>query len=633
MSATEGLERLPEIERRCRGVALGLSWVRDPRLDEVPGEPDTPDYYLYGVLGAKNVGKSSLVAAMLGVEHSPEDGRDLGEGTRLPRVYAAPDLLPRILDAFAKAGVEAEAAPEAGRAADFDRIAFVDLPDIESRFQDHFETVQRIEERILGLVVVRTAESSFDTRFLDRLRAFARDERDLYFVMNKFDQWVDSRGGDVAEAEAVCADHLAEALRKLELDMARVYMTDARPRDARQAEGFHLGRLQDDLLRDKSTDELSRAKQRAWVHALSTWTLEARRSLDLEAGRAHLDAIVEASQRVAQEVVDAESAAPVARVVPAGVQESFRRFLERNLSTSAQAEVAESRLIRRVFFHRVEHLPLARLVAAPFELGGALLDTLRASLPRLPGAAVAALPGSDAAEGDEMVGGVAEAVNDAFFLDRTALARVYVDVPDEGVVSREEGARLLKGVLETWRRGREDQVCAGVRPPWVLTRLAMWVPPLWFALGRPLAQLWVAAQGPTGPSTALAVAALPGVLVELTAPSYLLYAGLCVLAFYLLVLASELRYAVRAAGDTRGLEDARRRQAAQVERAFWARLFGEAIPARFRRLEHAMTACEAQLERIEASLREVDAEAYESAAEQTRRSTGPAPVRQLAEAR
>lgn len=296
----ERIERLGNLVERGRAAAMALGPVLRGELPPVPPEPETKDFYLYGVLGAKNVGKSSLVAAVLGLTHAPEEDRELGEGTRSPKVFASPELMPRVLACFARAGVEAEPARDAGRVAGLEKVAFVDLPDIESRFEDHLPMVMAVNGEIDGLLVVRTAESSFDEGFLEKLRAFRRPQMDVYLVMNKFDDWVAARDGDEGAARAVCSEHLATVLRGLELSTEDVFLTDARPPGVREADGYDLPRLATQLLQDKTTDELERAKLRAWVFSLRCWTDAVREAGDLARGRRAVGEVFERCARVDQ---------------------------------------------------------------------------------------------------------------------------------------------------------------------------------------------------------------------------------------------------------------------------------------------------------------------------------------------
>ncbi len=618
-AVARALEALPGLEERAAHLVAGLGWVRGLDVPPPPGEPETPDYYLYGVLGAKNVGKSSLVAALLGVEHRAEEDRELGEGTRRPRLYAAPELVEKVRTSFARAGVETDLAPSAGRAAQFSRIAFVDLPDIESRFSEHFETVLRIEDRILGLLVVRTAESSFDESFLERLGRFRRDDRDLYFVMNKFDQWVADFGGSEGEARAAASDHLAEVLRRLDLPTERVYPTDARPAALREKGGFDLGRLAKDLLSDKSTSELGRAKLRNWVHRLAAWVLALRGELDLEAGRRHLNAILGRSAAVVERLQkEGGSGDPVRELVPPALVDGFHRFLERTLEGSAESDRAESRLVRRVFARRVDGLPFVRLLAVPLFVAGDLADGLFSRLPRLVGARPA-LPGSDAVEAREALVAVVGAVEDRFALDRSALGRLYKGVPETGLWDEDAATRLLGTVLEDGARRREERVAARVVAPGVVYRLAVLAPLLWFALARPIAKAWVLAGRSFSPVSVMPV--VPEVLLELTAPGYLLYGAACLVLLYGLVLAAEYRHAktLVASGDDE--IEARRARVAELARDFWLEVFDRVVPQGFRRLESEVREAETRTGELLAGLEALEPEAVAHAREEAARVT------------
>lgn len=612
----ESFRRLATLEERGRSVLLTLGTACRRAPPPLPPEPDTKDFYLYGVLGAKNVGKSSLVASLLGVEHVPEEGRELGEGTRRPRVFASPALLPRVIDTLERAGVEAEPADRAGRVAGLEKVAFVDLPDIESRFEDHLPMVLAVNGEIDGLIVVRTAESSFDATFLEKLQAFRRPQMDLLLVMNKFDDWVAARGSE-AEARAVCAEHLAEVLRGLDLSTEDVFMTDARLPDMREGEGFDVERLASRVLQDKSSEELERAKLRAWVFQLRTWTHQVRTAVDLPQGRRALRDVLERCARARDEIEAGGPGVAVDALVAPGIRLGFERFVERGLAGSPQVERSETRLVRRVFHHRVERLPFARLMAAPMVMTGEVLDGLFGR----GGAGSPLLPTSDSREADEAVAGLVEAVNETLELDRAALEARFTGVPEGGMLTGEEARRALRTVFHGILDRREEAVCARVRQPWLVYRLAMWLPLAWFLVLRPLTELYLAKGAEWTPE--LVWATLPTALLRLTTPGYLIAAVATLVLFYGAVLLREYHLAFRAVHEVDRLEGAAKEWAGGLVRDLYREFFGVMIPGRLRRLGQCLDDAGLQLGAVDQGLREIDAEAVHDAERQLEVPAGP----------
>jgi GTP-binding protein EngB required for normal cell division len=636
----ERFSRLAALENRGAGARRTLDAVARGSLPELPPEPQTKDFYLFGVLGAKNVGKSSLVASILGLEHAAEEGRELGAGTRKPRIFACPELMPRVRDAFAAAGVETEVAAHQGLVAGLEKVAFVDLPDIESRFEDHLPQVMAVNGEIDGLVVVRTSESSFDHTFMEKLKQFRRPQMDLYLVMNKFDDWVAARGSE-EEARAVCTEHLAEVLRGLDLSTEDVYMTDARPAEIREGGGYDLSRLAAELLQDKSSEELLRAKLRAWVFQLRLWTEAIRSGGDLLRGRATLAGLLQRCGQALRELSPQKSAthallpgrserlllseteaveAPsegLAQVVPLATQEGFARFVERRLVSSRQVEQAESRLLRRVFHHRVERLPFARVLAAPLFVFGEVLDGL---LGRTGGMRTSPyLEGTDQ-ESLEAVAGLFESINESLELERAALYDHFQGVPEGRILSPEEGGRLLQGVLHGCLKQREEAVCAQVHLPWMPYRWLMWFPVLWFLLLRPLTRLYLARQAAW--SWGLLVAGVPVVLLEITTPSVLISAVVTLLLVYAAVLFREYHWAFRAVHELDRLEAAGLEWAGGVTEDLYREIFGRVIPERFRRLGQCLEDGAEQLDGVDQGLRDIDREAVADAERQLREEGG-----------
>ena len=605
----ERFAHLATLVERGRAASMALGPVIRGELPELPPEPDTKDFYLFGVLGAKNVGKSSLVAAVLGLTHAPEEDRELGEGTRSPKVFASPELMPRVLSCFAKAGVEAEPSRDAGRVAGLEKVAFVDLPDIESRFDDHLPMVMAVNGEVDGLLIVRTAESSFDETFLAKLRAFRRPQMDVYLVMNKFDDWVAARDGDEGEARAVCTEHLAEVLRGLELSTEDVFLTDARPPGVRENDGYDLPRLGQQLLQDKSTEELERAKLRAWVFSLRCWTDGVRAAGDLTRGRRAMGDIFERCARVSEGLGGDAGVSAMDELVPERTRSGFDRFLARSLAATRQVELAESRLVRQVFHHRVELLPFARVLAAPLFLVGEVLDGV---LRRMSTSSADVAASADPRETEEAVGALVESLNDSLELERSALEAAYQGVPGPRVLPVEDGRRQLQTVLHGALVRREEAVVARVQSPWFTYRLAMWIPMLWFLVGRSMTRLYLE-KGLTLDAEVLGATLLVA-LLELTTPAYLISAAGLLVVFYGAVLLREYHRAFRAVHDDDLLHSGQQDWAADVGRDLYRSLVGEAIPERFRRLGQRLDDAALELQALEQGLEELDPEAAADAA-------------------
>lgn len=572
---------------------------------EVPREPETKDFYLYGVIGAKNVGKSSLVAALLGVTHEAEEGRELGEGTRRPKIYASAKLGPKVRELFQRVGVESELAFRAGAAEGFEKVAFLDLPDIESRFEDHLPLVQAISPWIDGLIIVRTAESSLDAVFLEKLKAFRRPQMDLFLVMNKFDDWVHARGGDLAEARAVCCEHLAEVLKGLELSQEEVYCTDSRPADLREQEGFDLPRLIGRVLADKSSQELARAKHRAWVFSYAHWALALRHDQGIDAARSQLEDLQSRCQDALGALEDQPPEVALQGLLDPAILEAFQRHLERSFVHSGALDREEGRLIRRVFFRRAEALPGARIFAAPFYALGELADAVLQLVPTRGSERV--LKKEEGREAEEALEAVTEALNRRFEASRRSLDRLLEGIPEVAVASSDEARRSFSQVLYDASRRRESEVLAEVQRPSVLVRASMALPLVWFLLVRPLVQVTVGVDGSLRLGRILL--ALPRLLRNFADPMDLVFFLAATSLFYLLVLLREYHQAFRAVKQHLDREDHARVQAQRLSREFFRSLFEDRVLARFRRPTMLLQEASEQLEMLEESLQGLDPEA------------------------
>jgi hypothetical protein len=230
---------IAQAERDEEGIA-------DAHID---GEPT----YLIGLIGGKDVGKTSLVNAIAGQELSRPIG--FGRGTDRAIAYCHES---------ARASVEALLEREVpgryeivthsvGRLV---RQVLLDLPDIDSRYTDHVETTRRLLRHMLFPVWVQSVEKYADIRPRELLVRVAEgnDPANFLFVLNKVDQLA-AREGDDAVRE-LRDDYAVRLQKALKLQTPPVVFAAC----ATDSEAYDLPRLLLLLSRQKSGEQVRQSQ-------------------------------------------------------------------------------------------------------------------------------------------------------------------------------------------------------------------------------------------------------------------------------------------------------------------------------------------------------------------------------------
>ncbi len=221
------------------------------RLDQAGTE-----FYLVGLIGGKDVGKSSLANALAGTTLCVPS--HTGEGTRDAIAYAHESIADRVeslLDSIAR-----------GRhrivrhsVQSLRKQVLVDLPDIDSKYEDHLQLTRSLLRHMLYPVWVQSVEKYADYSAQQLLAQVAQgnDASNFLFCLNKVDALV-ARDGPAAAQEL--ADDFARRLgRTLSLPSPpRVFAIAAR-----EPAEFDLPALHAHLTRARQAGEIETSLQRA----------------------------------------------------------------------------------------------------------------------------------------------------------------------------------------------------------------------------------------------------------------------------------------------------------------------------------------------------------------------------------
>ncbi|HEX8521471.1 MAG TPA: hypothetical protein VF669_04385 [Tepidisphaeraceae bacterium] len=209
-------------------------------------------FYLVGLIGGKEVGKTALVNALAGRQLSAPTG--FGRGTEIAIAYAHADQAKAVSDLLERE------APGRFRIVTHDlphlrRQVLLDLPDIDSRYVEHVELTRGMLRHMLFPVWIQSVEKYADQQPQKLLAAVAQgnDPSNFLFCLNKNDQLQPDA------ADEIRRDYASRIKRLLKLDRdPEIFLISAL-----QPAGYELPRLADKLGRERSTDDVHQSVQLA----------------------------------------------------------------------------------------------------------------------------------------------------------------------------------------------------------------------------------------------------------------------------------------------------------------------------------------------------------------------------------
>jgi hypothetical protein len=140
-----------------------------------------------GLLGGKDVGKSTLINALAKTEVST-DTAEAGKGTERPMAYvheAAHADVVRRLTALDRNGTIDVTTHQADQ---IRNVVLVDLPDFDSDFLEHLDTVRTIAPLLDRILWVVTPRKIGDRAWVQLLPDVVKDPSNVHCVLNKVDQ-------------------------------------------------------------------------------------------------------------------------------------------------------------------------------------------------------------------------------------------------------------------------------------------------------------------------------------------------------------------------------------------------------------------------------------------------------------
>ncbi len=145
------------------------------------------DLVVCGVLGGKDVGKSTLINALAGTTVSV-DRDEVGEGTSRPRAYIHRDAEAALHQRLRLIAEQVTVDVTFHDVAAIRSLILIDMPDFDSDFADHLRVVRQVSPLLDRIVWVMTPRKIVDRAWVEMTRSVLKDESNTYCVLNKLDE-------------------------------------------------------------------------------------------------------------------------------------------------------------------------------------------------------------------------------------------------------------------------------------------------------------------------------------------------------------------------------------------------------------------------------------------------------------
>lgn len=257
MQTDDTTNQLERVRKLAEEVAAFLDLEPPSLLREERVEPEEErPWYLIGLIGGKEVGKSALINALVGKEIASTSA--YGPGTEKVLAYVHNDqadsvheyLLAAIGNKFeiVRHGVD-----------ETKRQVLLDLPDMDSHFSDHVELSRKMVRLMEYPIWIASVEKYADAEPAKLLKEVARGNspENFVFCLNKVDQ-AHKLGGDSAVQE-IGDDYAQRIGRALDLE----FTPQVRLISAVHPEEGDLPALRKQLSQDKSAKEVDRSRRLA----------------------------------------------------------------------------------------------------------------------------------------------------------------------------------------------------------------------------------------------------------------------------------------------------------------------------------------------------------------------------------
>jgi hypothetical protein len=209
MSVTLENEKLEDVQRELASVCTELTrltGVAPPPLELADAEVATAPLFVYGIVGGKDVGKTTLINALAGSPISYEH-HEIGPGTHTPVVYVHHDdspLLRQRLDA--DAGLEFQVATHDREV--LRHVVLVDLPDFDSKrnLPDHARRAAAFKPYLDAFIWVTTVRKIDHPELLRQMQSVSPKKENFLCVVTFADEVVESGKDSLDGLRRLCLE-------------------------------------------------------------------------------------------------------------------------------------------------------------------------------------------------------------------------------------------------------------------------------------------------------------------------------------------------------------------------------------------------------------------------------------------
>lgn len=284
--------------------AIALTGVPRPAWleEDAPLLANTAEpFYLIGLIGGKDVGKSALVNALVGHEITARTSH--GPGTETVIAFAHADQV-EALRVLLESEVPGQFSIMSHQVAALRRQVLLDLPDIDSHWAGHLAVTRKMLRHMLFPIWVQSVEKYADRQPQELLAKVAAGNapQNFIFCLNKVDQLPgqpQAQAAGAAPGPSLKSAPIAELQQDYAVRLQRVLELSQPPRvwaiSALHPDRYDLPSLRQVLSQQKSEDAVRDSRASAALRRKSS-TLDWLDTLDLPARAARLARLQEEAE-------------------------------------------------------------------------------------------------------------------------------------------------------------------------------------------------------------------------------------------------------------------------------------------------------------------------------------------------